>query len=612
MKCKLSDGAQRTQSLLFRCLAGMAAALTLTVQGAAAAPGSLLIQWNEQAQAEAPATRQQRLSAALADSPRGAKLGDALSGLGGRWQRVHMADDTSAEDRAALLARLRADPRIRAAVADVREQRQDVRPNDVRYAEQWWLQAVAAGSTGVAGFTRAWDRSTGAPAVGAGAVVAVLDSGITSHPELNARLLPGWDFVSDATYSRDGNGRDNDPSDPGDAITAAERTANPAAYSGCPAAPVSSWHGTTIAGQLGAVSNNVEGVAAGNWFGRVVPVRVAGQCGAALSDIIDGMRWAAGLPVAGVLANPNPARVVVLSYGGIDACDANSTNPQVADTARLYQAAIAELRQAGVLFVVAAGNQRSSVGRPASCPGAFGVTALNREGYKASYANFGTGLSLATPGGDAGVGGTCDAQLADTGIVSTGNLGSINPGQAGYAAATGTSFAAPAVAAVATLMLAVAPSLTLAQLEDGLKRSARPFVRVPLLGDCALADNRGRCACTTATCGAGMLDADEALRFAAAPASYTPTLAAAPVLADSRLETCAALLGRVPPEPPVAPPVTPPTTPTVEATGGGGGGSSSLAFMLGLSLAVLLLSCDTRRRPSGGDHREKTKKARTG
>ncbi len=579
---------------LARFVKGLAAVLALAAgQGVPAASVGLIVQWHDQALTEGPAVRQQRLAAALADMPRGGRMGDALGGLGGRWQRVHLPEDASAEGRAALLARLRADPRIRAVVADVRELRLDVRPSDVRYADQWWLQAVAAGSTGVAGFTRAWDRSTGNPAIGAGAVVAVLDSGITSHPELNARLLPGWDFVSDTTYSRDGNGRDNDPSDPGDAITAADRTANPAAYSGCPAAPVSSWHGTTIAGQLAAVTNNVEGVAAGNWFGRVVPVRVAGQCGAALSDIIDGMRWAAGLAVAGVPPNPNPARVVVLSYGGVDACDANSTNPEVADTARLYQAAIAELRQAGVLLVVAAGNQRSSVGRPASCPGAFGVTALNREGYKASYANFGPGLALATPGGDAGVGGTCDAQLADTGIVSTGNLGGVNPGAPGYASATGTSFAAPAVAAVAMLMLAVEPRLTLAQLEDGLRRSARPFVRVPLLGECSQADNRGRCACTTATCGAGMLDADEALRFALAPASYTPAPAAAPVLADSRIETCAVLLGRMPPEPPVTPP---PSPPPVEAAGGGG---TSWPFMLGLSLAVLLLVPDRRdaRRP---------------
>ena len=356
----------------------------------------------------------------------------------------------------ALAARLRAGQRMRSVVPDVREQRLAVTPNDSRFASQWWLQAAGTGNTGAAGFAKAWQRPNGV-GVANGSGVAVLDSGITSHIETNARLLPGYDFVADAVYAGDGNGRDNDndPQDPGDAITAAERLAQPDKFSGCPDAPRTSWHGSTIAGQLAAVTHNTEGVAGANWQGLVLPVRVAGKCGASVSDLIDGLRWAAGLPVTGVPDNAHPARLIVLSYGGVDPCDADSADATVRDTARLYEATLAEVRGAGALVIVAAGNQQRAVGRPASCRGAFAVTSVNRDGYKAAYANFGASIALATPGGDDASGGSCasgTANLCDGGIVSTGNLGEQSPGAAGYVAASGTSFAAPAVAAVASLI----------------------------------------------------------------------------------------------------------------------------------------------------------------
>lgn len=558
-----------------RCCLGLLAMLSLPALAGSGPVHGFIVQWRD----TAPLAQRQAL---LATGDRSQPL-QAGPMLGGQWQRLRSAQALNAAEAEARAAALRADPRVAAVLPDVREQRLDVLPSDTRYAQQWWLQSVTAGNTGAAGFSAAWVRSTGSPASGAGAVVAVLDSGITSHPELNPRVLPGRDFVSDAVYANDGDGRDDDAADPGDAISTSERTANPAAFGGCPEAALSSWHGTIIAGQLAAVSNNGDGVAAGNWFGRVLPVRVAGKCGAAVGDIVDGLRWAAGLAVDGVPLNPQPARVIVLSYGGVDACDLNSSNPSVAATARLYTDAIAEARQAGALVVVAAGNQRGSVGRPASCSGAFGVAALNREGYKASYSNFGAGVALATPGGDAPSGGTCDGQLADTGIVSTGNLGDGAPGNAGYVAASGTSFAAPAVAATATLMLALNPALTVAQLEAGLTLGARPHVLVPLLGNCAAGSNSGRCACTTATCGAGMLDAEQSLAYAAAPAVYVAPQRSGALLVDDRLRACAILMGK----PPVdgGDPLPPPAS--VDA--GSGGGAMSPGWLLALALALGLL-----------------------
>ncbi|MBP6900085.1 MAG: S8 family serine peptidase [Burkholderiaceae bacterium] len=530
--------------------------------------------------------------------------------LGQRWHALAPTTALDTTAARAMEARLRADPRVARVVPNVREQRLDVTPSDARFAEQWWLKAVAAGNSGAAGFAKAWDRSTG---VANAAPVAVLDSGLTSHIELNARVLPGYDFVADAVYSGDGNGRDADYQDPGDAISASDRAAHPAAFSGCPETPASSWHGTSIAGQLAAVSNNTEGVAAANWQGTVLPVRVAGKCGAAVADIIDGLRWAAGLAVAGVPANPNPARLIVLSYGSIDACDVNSSDAAVRDTAQLYVDTLAAVRARGSVVFVAAGNQRREVGRPASCSGAFAVAAANREGIKSSYSNFGAKVALLATGGDAAIGASCDAQLADSGIVTTGNLGQTLPGQAGYVAASGTSFAAPQAAAVASLMLGLNPSLTVEQIEDGLKRSARPHVQSPLLGDCALGSNVGRCSCTTATCGAGLLDADQALAFAQAPATWQAPTCSATVLVDDRHAACATVLGRSLPDPlpaavagscqpAVVTPTNPtnPTNPTTPSTGGGGGGGAlGLGWLAGLALAVWVLRALRRPTVSG-------------
>ncbi len=525
------------------------------------------------------------------------------------WQRLAPARPLSDRELQDWARRLRADGRIAQVAIDAREQRQDVMPNDARFAQQWWLQALGTGNTGAAGLATAWSRSTGAPVSGEAPIVAVLDSGVTSHPELNSRVLPGYDFVSDANYSNDGDGRDNDASDPGDAITADDRLRQPLLFSGCPNSDRSSWHGTVIAGQVAAVSNNREGVAAASWNARFVPVRVAGKCGAAVSDIVAGLRWAAGLPVAGVPANRHPARLIVLSYGGIDPCDSRSATPEIAATAALYEATLVEVRAAGALVIVAAGNLRHEVGRPGSCAGAFAVASLNREGYKSNYSNFGRHIALSTPGGDMHAGKTCDDELADSGIVSTGNLGAQAVGAAGYVAASGTSFAAPAVAGAAALMLAVNPLLSVAQLEDGLRRSARPHVQVPLLGECTVGDNAGRCSCDTATCGAGLLDADEALAYALAPDRYVAPERAPAILTDARLESCAVKLGRpvpVPaptPEPTPAPEPPPPTPGSVPpapedapAAVAQGGGAASVAWTLGLALAVLSLWC-TRAHP---------------
>src|SRR5262249_17403858 len=154
----------------------------------------------------------------------------------------------------------------------------------------------------------AWDRETGST----GVVVAVLDTGILyDHPDLGrsdhgGRLLPGYDFVSGVAQANDGDGRDADPSDPGDWVSASAKSN--AAFPGC-ATSTSSWHGTRVAGMIGALPNNGVGVAGLTWNTWVQPVRVLGKCGGIDSDILAGMRWAGGLHVDGITDNPTPARV---------------------------------------------------------------------------------------------------------------------------------------------------------------------------------------------------------------------------------------------------------------------------------------------------------------
>lgn len=425
----------------------------------------------------------------------------------GWWRLEFDRQPPLAAQEAQLLASLRADARVAYAMPDVREQRAAV-PNDPLFrsatdpaSSQWWLDDQNdTTNPAAANFTKAWDTTKGSTAT----VIAVLDSGITSHGDLNANLLlPGYNFVSKPEYANNGVGRSADATDPGDALSQTEHDGNLTLWDGCLVNASSSWHGTLVAGQLGAVTNNGGGVAGINWNARILPVRVSGKCGASVGDMVDGMRWAAGLPVTGVPANPNPAKILVIGFAGVTSCSLTDTDPNVAAAAKLYSDAIAELRAKGVFVAAAAGNLGNSVGRPANCSGVFGVAAANRQGFKANYSNFGLEVQLLATGGDASDQGGCKgAGLTDTGIVSTTNTGTAAAAAPGYGAVSGTSFAAPQVAGTVALMWAANPSLTLQQVEAGLKASARPHVTAYALGYCA-ANNSKRCTCTASTCEIG-------------------------------------------------------------------------------------------------------------
>lgn len=566
-------------------LAGIALAALGHAATAAAAPTSvngLIVKLRERPADVAAQDADTRLDRVL----RVAGMAARARHLGARSRHLDFGARLPREEAQRLALRLAESPEVEWVVPNERERRLDV-PQDPRFAAsyqgsgQWWLFPAGGSNAndieerrrGVPGVQSAWQTSLGSAA----AVVAVLDTGITAHPDLTQGVLPGRDFVSTVEYANDGDGWDADASDPGDWVSAADR-ANSALFGDCEESD-SSWHGTIIAGMLAADTNNGLGVAAINWNGRVLPVRVAGKCGADVADIIAGMRWAAGLPVLdaqgrAVPVNPNPARIVNISFGGSAACNA------------AYQDAIDELAARGVVVVAAAGNEHGAVTRPASCRGVVGVAALNRDGFKASYSNFGAAVKIATVGGDPRWFGNWGMLVGDDGLLTLGNAGLTQPGAAYYAREAGTSFATPLVAGVIGLMLSVRPDLTVAQIIDGLQRSARPHVLAPKMAACS-EQNPGRCVCSTATCGAGILDAEGALQYALAPASYVAPNRQPEVIDNGDIDEAVKQGADRAANGSEASP----------SSGDGGGGALGLGWLAALALAVAALRPCRSRRP---------------
>ena len=365
---------------------------------------------------------------------------------------------------AQVAALLQTDPVVQYADPVRRVTRQLV-PNDPQYPQQWALSDPVGGVNA----PTAWSFQTGSAAVN----VAVIDTGVTAHPEFPNRFLPGYDFIGDPQRASDGNGRDNDASDPGDATSDGECGA------GVPGEP-SSWHGTFVSGVIAATGNNSIGIAGMDWNAKILPVRVLGRCGGSFDDVTAGLLWAAGLPVAGAPPNPSPARVINMSLGGSTSC------PQA------LQDAINAVLAQGAVISVAAGNGSEDVANsaPANCGGVIAVGASTRQGDRASYSNFGSRVDLSAPGGD---GASADR------ILSTSNDGKTSPAAPTYKSGIGTSFAAPYVTGTASLMFARNANLTPGQVLTILIRH-----RANLSSRCAYARRARR--------GAGLLDAGLALQ----------------------------------------------------------------------------------------------------
>ena len=453
----------------------------------------------------------------------GSRIGHTLESRGAVGEREQVM--RSATLPAAELARvLAADPEVEFAVPNGRR-RALVAPSDPLYAAtapgvrangpdsgQWYLRAPAGAITSAIDIETAWARTTGSASV----VVAVLDTGVRfEHPDLGrvangGKLLPGYDMVSNSTVANDGNGRDDDPSDPGDWVTSADAATS--TFRDCDVSS-SSWHGTATSSLVGAATNNALGMAGAAPGVRVLPVRVLGKCYGTDSDIIAGMRWAAGIAVDGVPANPNPAKVLNMSLGGSGSCNT------------AYQTAVNEIVARGVVIVAAAGNGAGgAVGVPANCNGVIAVLGLRHVGSKVGFSDLGPEVSIAAPGGNCVNVGAGDACLYP--ILAATNTGAQGPVGSSYTnsfdISVGTSFSSPLVAAVAGLMASQQPLITAAQVKSTMQSTARAFPTTgadngtdPTPVTACRAPQNGveqlQCYCNTAVCGAGMLDAGRAV-----------------------------------------------------------------------------------------------------
>ncbi|MGO1002714.1 S8 family serine peptidase [Lysobacter sp. CA196] len=422
----------------------------------------------------APRTSTAALSSSLnqaVERIQAARKGGKALGLK-HFRRMALGSDVVRTDRKldrveaeVLMRQLAADPNVLSVEPDLLV-RALVTPNDTRYNEQWHYATSAAG----ANVSTAWDTSTGQ-----GVVVAVVDSGILAHTDLNANILPGYDMVTTAVgysaaecatvgatagcgRSDDGDGRDANATDSSNIQ-----------------------HGTHVAGTIAAVTNNNAGVAGVAYGARVVPVRALGKDGLGdTSDIADAIVWASGGAVPGVPANANPAEVINLSLGGDRPC---SDTPA-------YQAAVNTAIANGSIVVAAAGNSNIDVAgaTPASCNNVISVAASDMSGNRAFYSSYGASIDITAPGGETcsplteflplGQKPSCARNHENQGVLSTvaGN---------GYAFYQGTSMATPHVAGIVALMQAVAPvPKTTAQIQAILAQTARPITAAKCPGGC--------------------------------------------------------------------------------------------------------------------------------
>lgn len=428
----------------------------------------------------------------------------AARDLGQGMVALALANPVAGEQLGPALAALRGNPDVEFAEVDRRRYVRAL-PNDTLYSSQWYLQGAQVSATN---FEAAWDTTTGS----ADTVIAVLDTGVRfEHPDLAGRVVPGYDFVSGESTSsfvsaNDGDDWDSDASDPGDWVSSAEARSGP--LYGCDVSR-SSWHGTRVAAMVGAVTGNGTGVAGGTWSGAVLPVRVLGKCGGYDSDIVAGMRWAAGLPVAGAPPNLTPARIINLSLGSVDRC------------ASAYSTVIAELTEAGVVVIASAGNDSGPVETPANCPGVLAVAGLRHVGTKVGYSSLGAQVGISAPAGNCP---EIDSTfLCSFSLVTADNTGQTVPASSSYTDDAnyniGTSFSAPIVAALAGLMHSVNDGLTTGEFIARIKSGARPFpAPEPGLPTCPGLDSAtAQCNCTTTTCGAGIADAPGAVNEALRP-----------------------------------------------------------------------------------------------
>jgi len=308
-------------------------------------------------------------------------------------------------------------------------------PNDQEYSKQRWHYDSIDLSGAINLIAGANPASTYTP------IVAVIDSGIVAnHPDLQNQLVPGYDFIQDATRAGDGDGIDSNPDDSDNSST-------------------NVFHGTHVAGTVAAQTGNRIGGAGVAPMAKIMPIRALGQGGGSFYDIEQAVRFAAGLANDSRTTPARKADVMNLSLGGAGACSASG------------RTLFGEVRQANVIVAIATGNSSSdsrlvAVGTPANCPNVIGIGATNPSKGRSYYSNGGTGLDAVAPGGDTRR-STTGTGLPD-GVFSTVANANGRTRTSTYGVLQGTSMASPHAAGIFALMRHVAPEITPAQVDDAI------------------------------------------------------------------------------------------------------------------------------------------------
>ncbi len=298
--------------------------------------------------------------------------------------------------------------------------------NDPLRTQQWGLDQIHA--------EEAWTATTGA-----GAVVAVVDSGVDlTHPDLKANLVPGATFIECDPSCGNGDWKGPDGvGNPGDE------------------------HGTHVSGIVAAVTDNGLGVAGTAPDAQIMPIKALEEGSGSFEDIANGIRYAVD----------HGADVVNLSIGalpGVQALTITGVESTVTE-------AIAYAADNGVLVVAAAGNESFPVcDTPSFEPGALCVTSTDRQELPSWFSNGAVKPDLeavAAPGGAGLV-------FCEDDIVSTVPVGTGNPtcGETDYDYYAGTSMATPHVAGVGALLAAQGRTL------DNIKAALMDTARTPGVG----------------------------------------------------------------------------------------------------------------------------------
>lgn len=405
------------------------------------------------------------------------KRGGRVAGRPGspfRRVRLEVPESFDEVDRArytlSRIAALRSTPGVRYAEPNY-VCRAHAEPDDTHYNLQWHYELLH--------LPEAWNLTVGSSSV----IVAVIDTGQRNHPDLVGRLGGGYDFISSVSNAADGDGQDPDPTDPGD-----ESSPN----------GTSSFHGTHVAGTIGAATDNGQGVAGVTWLSVVMHLRALGRQGGSIADIADAIRYAARLPNGSGALPSERAHVINMSLGG-------------AAWTQTMQDAIDAARAAGVVIFASAGNEASSFpSYPAAHDGVISISAVDVGGDLAPYSNHGSTIDLAAPGGDLSV--DRDGDGYPDGVLSTLYDDSESPAEPVYVFYQGTSMACPHAAGVAALLLAVDPALTPAEIETILEVTAND------LGPVGRDDTYGH----------GLIDAHAAVLAAQGGVTDTPLLLLSP------------------------------------------------------------------------------------